>query len=101
MLVLCVYGGYAVNNNLFDILVMMLIGLLGFGMPRASIPAAPFLIAFVLGPLLEDDFRQSLLLSQGSLDIFVRNEICWVFWCLTVVAVVLIIRRQRRVPGTE
>lgn len=76
VLVLCVYGGYAVNNNLFDILVMMLLGLLGFGMLRANIPAAPFLIAFVLGPLLEDDFRQSLLLSHGSLDIFVRNEIC-------------------------
>ncbi len=101
VLVLCVYGGYAVNNNLFDILVMMLIGLLGFGMLRANIPAAPFLIAFVLGPLLEDNFRQSLLLSHGSLDIFVRNEICWIFWCLTVIAVVLIIRRQRKIPGTE
>ena len=101
MLVLCVYGGYAVNNNLFDILVMMLIGLLGFGMLRANIPAAPFLIAFAQGPLLEDNFRQSLLLSQGNLDIFVRNEICLIFWCLTVVAVVLIIRRRRRVPGTE
>lgn len=101
VLVLCVYGGYAVNNNLFDILVMMLIGLLGFGMLRANIPAAPFLIAFVLGPLLEDNFRQSLLLSHGSLDIFVRNEICWIFWCLTVVAVVLIIRRQRKIPGAE
>ena len=101
VLVLCVYGGYAVNNNLFDILVMMLIGLLGFGMLRANIPAAPFLFAFVLGPLLEDNFRQSLLLSHGSLDIFVRNEICLIFWCLTVVAVVLIIRRQRRIPGAE
>ena len=68
---------------------------------RANIPAAPFLIAFVLGPLLEDNFRQSLLLSHGSLDIFVRNEICWIFWCLTVVAVVLIIRRQRKIPGAE
>lgn len=95
VLVLCIYGCYAVNNNLFDILVMMLIGLLGFAMLRANIPAAPFLIAFVLGPLLEDNFRQSLLLSQGSLDIFVRNEICIIFWTLTFVALFLIARRQR------
>ena len=101
VLVLCVYGGYAGNNNLFDILVMMLIGLLGFGLLRASIPAAPFLIVFVPGPLLEDNFRQSLLLSHGSLDIFVRNEICWIFWCLTAIAVVLIIRRQHQAPGAE
>lgn len=94
VLVLCVYGGYAVNNNLFDILVMMLVGLLGFAMLRASIPAAPFLIAFVLGPLLEDNFRQSLLLSQGGPEIFVRNEICLIFWGLSILAVFLITRRQ-------
>lgn len=101
VLVLCVYGGYAVNNNLFDILVMMLIGLLGFAMLRGNIPAAPFLIAYVLGPLLEDNFRQSLLLSHGGLEIFVRNEICWIFWALTVLAVFLIIRRQRKWPRDE
>ncbi len=102
VLVLCVYGGYAVNNNLFDILVMMLIGLLGFAMLRGNIPAAPFLIAYVLGPLLEDNFRQSLLLSHGGLEIFVRNEICMIFWALTALALFLIVRRQRKLPkGAE
>jgi len=96
VLVLCVYGGYAVNNNPFDILVMLLIGLIGFGMLRAGIPAAPFLIAYVLGPLLEDNFRQSLLLSQGGLEIFVRNEICWIFWGLTTLVVFVLIRRGMR-----
>ena len=98
VLVLCVYGGYAVNNNPFDILVMMLIGLLGYAMLRGNIPAAPFLIAYVLRPLLEHNFRQSLLLSNGGLEIFVRNEICWIFWGLTALAVFLIIRRQRKWP---
>ena len=104
VLVLCVYGGYAVNNNMFDVLVMMIMGLVGFLMLRADVPAAPFLIAFVLGPLLEDNFRQALLLSEGTLGIFVRNEICMIFWALTAVAVFLIIKRQRRpataLPGT-
>ena len=96
VLVLCVYGDYAVNNNPFDILVMMLIGVLGFGMLRTGIPAAPFLIAFVLGPLLEDNFRQSLLLSQGSVEIFFRNEICWIFWALTALVVFILVRRGMR-----
>ena len=96
VLVLCVYGGYAVNNNPFDILVMMLVGLLGFGMLRTGIPAAPFLIAFVLGPLLEDNFRQSLLLSQGGMEIFFRNEICWIFWALTALVVFILVRRGVR-----
>jgi putative tricarboxylic transport membrane protein len=46
-----------VNNNVFDIGVMFAIGALGYFMLRTGIPAAPFLIAFILGPLLEDNFR--------------------------------------------
>ena len=93
VLVLCAYGAFAVNNNVFDILVMLCMGIIGFIMLRTSVPAAPFLIAFVLGPLLEDSFRQSLQLSEGSLGIFVRNEICIAFWILTLMALVLTIRR--------
>jgi putative tricarboxylic transport membrane protein len=96
ILVLCAYGAYAVNNNLFDVLVMMVIGLLGFAMLRLDIPAAPFLIAFVLGPLLEDNFRQSLLLSEGDPLIFVRSPICIVFWILTVITVVLLLRSHMK-----
>lgn len=86
VLVLCVFGSYAVNNNIFDILVMLFMGILGFTMLRVDIPAAPFLIAYILGPLLEDSFRQSLLLSEGSYGIFFRNAICWAFWTLTVLS---------------
>lgn len=96
VLVLCFYGAYAVNNSLFDVLVMVLMGFVGFFMLRLDIPAAPFLIAFILGPLFEDNFRRSLLLSRGSLDIFVRSEITWFFIALTVLSLVLIIRRNLR-----
>jgi len=87
VLVLCVYGAYAVNNTIFDVGVMFVMGALGFAMLKLGIPAAPFLIAFILGPLLEDNFRQSLLLSKGDWGIFFSSPICWLFWFLTVVAV--------------
>ncbi|NKC13799.1 MAG: C4-dicarboxylate ABC transporter permease [Gammaproteobacteria bacterium] len=99
VLVLCTFGAYAINNNMFDILVMLVMGVVGFVMLRTRMPAAPFLIAFVLGPLLEDSFKQSLQLSEGSLEIFVRNEICIVFWLLTVIAIALSIRRG--IKGTS
>ncbi len=86
VLILCVFGSYAVNNNIFDILVMLFMGILGFTMLRLDIPAAPFLIAYILGPLLEDSFRQSLLISGGGYGIFFRNAICWIFWLLTVLS---------------
>lgn len=87
VLVLCVFGAYAVNNAIFDVIVMFVMGGVGFAMLRLNIPAAPFLIAFILGPLLEDNFRQSLLLSRGDWSIFFSSTICWVFWGLTVLVV--------------
>jgi putative tricarboxylic transport membrane protein len=54
------------------------------------------LIAFILGPLLEDNFRQSLLLAKGSWTIFFSSPICWLFWGLTVVAVAVLVRRNVR-----
>jgi putative tricarboxylic transport membrane protein len=94
VLVLCVFGAYAVGNTMFDLLVMFMMGLIGYFMLKFHIPAAPFLIAFILGPLLEDSFRQSLQLSRGSFDIFIRNPICWVFLSLAILSVVMIIRRN-------
>lgn len=91
--ILCVYGVYAVNNNVFDIGVMFAMGLLGYFMMRTSIPAAPFLIAFILGPLLEDNFRQAMLMSGGSGEILFRSPITWVFWALTAITVAALIRR--------
>ena len=98
--VLCVYGAYAVNNNLFDVLVMLVMGLVGYGMLRLEIPVAPFLIAFVLGPLLEDSFRQSLLIANGDKTIFVRNTICITFWILTCLSIFMLIRSRIQAART-
>ncbi len=85
--VLCVFGAYAVNNSMFDVTVMFIMGAVGFAMLKLQIPAAPFLIAFILGPMLEDNFRQALLISRGDVSIFFSSVICWLFWALTVLAV--------------
>ena len=89
---LCVFGVYAVNNNVFDIGVMFAMGWLGYFMMRNNIPAAPFLIAFILGPLLEDNFRQAMLMSGGSGTILFRSPITWFFWALTALTVAALIR---------
>ncbi|WP_104020405.1 tripartite tricarboxylate transporter permease [Roseovarius nitratireducens] len=96
VLVLCIYGVFAVNNNIFDVGVMFAMGWVGFVMGRYHIPAAPFLIAFILGPLLEDNFRQSMLMSGGSPDILLRGPITWFFWTLTVISIVAITRGTLR-----
>jgi putative tricarboxylic transport membrane protein len=101
VLVLCVFGAYAVNNNIFDILVMVIMGILGFAMLRLGIPAAPFLIAYILGPLLEDSFRQALLLSDGDYGIFFKNAICLTFWALTVISTGFMVRSRIQAGKTR
>ena len=78
----------------FDILVMICMGMVGFAMLRLDIPVAPFLIAFILGPLLEDNFRQSILIGDGDNTIFFRNAICIVFWCMTALSLFVLIRTR-------
>ncbi len=92
VLVLCVYGVFAVNNAVFDVAVMFVMGAVGYLMLLFKVPPAPFVIAFILGPLLENNFRQALLMSQGSPEIFVRGPITWLFWLLTLLAVGLILK---------
>lgn len=96
VLVLCVYGVFAVNNNLFDVGVMFAMGWVGYLMARLRIPAAPFLIAFILGPLLEDNFRQAMLMSGGSPAILLSSPITWFFWALTAITVAAIARSGLR-----
>lgn len=94
VLVLCVFGAYAIGNTLFDVLLMMVMGVVGYIMMKFAIPAAPFLIAFILGPILEDSFRQSLLLGDGNFSIFVRGPICWFFLTLAAASLLMILKRN-------
>lgn len=101
VLVLCVYGVYAVNNNLFDVGVMLTMGVIGYGMLKADLPAPPFLIAFILGPLFEDKFRQSLLMSNGDLTILFRSPITWFFWTVTLLTIFFLVRSALRINRKE
>jgi len=96
VLVLCIFGAYAIGNTMFDVLVMLLMGLLGYFMLKLDMPAAPFLIAFILGPMLEDNFRRALSLSKGDFSIFVQSSICWLFLGLTVVSLFFTIKRNMK-----
>lgn len=99
VLTLCVFGVFAVNNSAFDVMVMFAMGWLGYLMLRIEMPAAPFLIAFILGPLLEDNFRQAMLMSRGSMDILFRSPITWVFWALTAITIGALIRGRIKGEG--
>lgn len=73
MLVLCVIGSYAAQNSAFDIAVLMVFGAIGFVMRLLTVPIAPMILGFILGPLVEDNLRRALMLSDGQVsDFFAR-----------------------------
>lgn len=71
---ICV-GVYSTNNNLFDVGVVLVFGLTGFVLTRLRFEAAPLLLGFVLGPLVEENFRRAVLLSKGNLLTFIERPI--------------------------
>jgi putative tricarboxylic transport membrane protein len=73
ILVLCAIGAYTVHNNTFDVVMMMVFGVVGYVMKKCNYPMAPLVLAIVLGDKAEEAFRQSLLGSQGSLGVFFSN----------------------------
>jgi putative tricarboxylic transport membrane protein len=73
ILVLCAIGAYSVHNSTFDIVLMLVFGVVGYIMKKCSYPLAPLVLALVLGDKAEESFRQSLLASQGSPTIFFSN----------------------------
>ena len=73
--VLCVVGGYAPTQDLHDVWLMLLFGISGYLMRKLDYPMAPMVLAIVLGPLAESSLRQSLLLSEGSLMVFIERPI--------------------------
>lgn len=67
---LCFVGVFSARGSLFDVGVMVLLGLLGYGMRLGGYPVANLLLGVILGPILEDNFRKALLSSQGRYDTF-------------------------------
>lgn len=66
ILVFCVVGSYAVNNNFTDVWVMIAFGVIGLGLEVAKVPLGPFVIGFVLSPIAEEQLRASLMMSDGN-----------------------------------
>jgi TctA family transporter len=75
ILFFCCIGTYSVNNNLHDIFITATFGLMGYVMMRLDLDAAPLMLGFILGPMLEENFRRALLLSRGEFGTFVTRPI--------------------------
>jgi putative tricarboxylic transport membrane protein len=86
ILVVCAIGAYTVHNSTFDVVLMLVFGIIGYVMKKCDYPLAPLVLAIVLGDKAEEAFRQSLLASQGNLGVFWSNGLVGSIMALGLIA---------------
>jgi putative tricarboxylic transport membrane protein len=105
IIVVCVIGAYSVNYTAFDVGAMMFFGVFGYLIRKGRFPAAPLVLAMILGPMLERSMQQSLMMSGGDFMIFLRRPISVVLLFLAGLLMLTPVARQlwkqRRVSRVE
>jgi putative tricarboxylic transport membrane protein len=95
-------GAYSLENNIMDVLLTVIFGIIGYLARKLDYPLAPFILALLLGPMLERAARQALIISPGySPLIFFTHPICAVFIILAILLVILSFFRRAPVIEIE
>jgi TctA family transporter len=91
ILVFCCIGVYTVNNNVFDVWMTAAFGVIGYLFIKLRCEAAPLLLGFVLGPMMEENFRRALLLSRGDFSTFVTRPLSLTLLVMAALLVVIVV----------
>ncbi|GAA5512053.1 hypothetical protein Dcar01_00767 [Deinococcus carri] len=89
ILVFSTVGVYSLNNSVFDLFLLALFGVLGYGMRRFDFPVTPAIIGVILGPTAESQFRTALQQSNGDFSIFARQPLTAGILLIVVLALIL------------
>lgn len=87
--VFCLVGVYGISFNTFDLYLLLAFGILGFFLRKFKFPAAPFILAFILGDMLEQSLRKTLTISDGDYSIFLDRPIAMSFLVLALLSLLL------------
>ena len=98
ILLFCLIGAYSLNANAGEVGLMIFFGIFGYLLRKFKYDGAPLVLAMVLGPLMDNSLRQSLLLSGGSGMIFFARPICLIVWVAVIIILLLPLLRRRPRP---
>ena len=96
ILVFATMGAYTLNNNVVDLVILWVIGILGFGMRVLDVPVAPCVVGLILGPMAEQQFRRALAISEGDPSVFLTHPISLALLIIAVLLVILPIFLRRK-----
>lgn len=85
VLVLCFIGSFAINSSMWDVRMALFLGVVGFLFNKGDFPLSPFLLGFILEPIVEKNFLRALVISSGDFSIFMTHPICLVFLIISAI----------------
>lgn len=86
---ICILGSYAYSNSMYPVIVMTVFGLIGYWLRKVNIPTTPMVLALVLGPIMETNFRRALTVSQGDYAFFLSRPITVILLVLSVATLII------------
>ncbi|SHM50992.1 TctA family transporter [Roseovarius litoreus] len=86
-------GSYSVSNNIFDVFVTLVFGVLGYVLVRRGFHPAPVLLGFILGPMMEENLRRSLVIARGDPSVFLERPASAVMLGLAFLLIVMPLRK--------
>ena len=101
ILLFCCIGVYSINNNVFDVYMTALFGVLGWIFVKLECEPAPLLLGFILGPMMEENLRRALLLSRGDWTVFGTRPISAVMLGIAAVLLLIIVAPSIRKKREE
>ena len=101
ILIFATLGCYTLNNNVIDLVILWIIGLIGFGMRVLNVPVAPCVVGLILGPLAEQQFRRALAISEGDATVFFTHPISLAILVIAALLVLVPLFMRRRRPKHE
>ena len=97
----CCIGTYSVGNSVFDVWVMLLFGALGVFFIKVGAEPAPFILGFILGPLMEENFRRAMMLSRGDPMVFLERPISALLLAFALALLVILVLPAVRAKREE
>lgn len=99
---LCVVGSFAIHNNITEIVIMLIFGLIGYFVRKFDMNATAIVLGLILGPIGENGLRRSLMLSDGNPAILFSTPLCWILIILCILGLLsplMMNRMEKRIAG--
>lgn len=93
---LCIVGAYAINNRLFDVIVAVFFGVLGYLMVTNEFPVSPLILGMILGPMAETNFRRAMTITQGDWTVFFTRPASLILWALIALSLFYVWRSSKK-----